>query len=579
MNKASLKHLIDVAAGRKSADLVIKNARIVDVYQGQLIDGDIAITDGIIAGIGGNYDGKMVHDLAGKIVAPGLIEPHIHVESSYVTPEEFARLLAIHGTTTALADPHEIVNVAGMNGLNYMINASKDVGIDIRYMMPSCVPATNMENSGAVITADDMIQPLATGQVDGLAEFMNFPGIINNEDSVIDKIMVARQYGKRIDGHSPMVAGKDLNAYIAAGVENDHECTTIEEMHERLSRGMYVFLREGSVTQNLRMLLKGVTAHNSRRCLLSGDDVQAKTLLELGHLDNSLRICVEEGINPITAIQMATLNTAEATRLRDRGAVAPGLRADLIVFDTLDNLTVRRTYVEGQLVAKDGEYLIPLERTSYEEVESSVQYKDFSEERLALPLESNTVRAIEVVEQEVITNEAILKVDRDSEGNFQYNPEIPVVKIAVIERHHLTGNVCVALLKDYGIKHGAIAQSIAHDNHNVVVAGTNDSDMAFAVEELERLQGGVVLVKDGQVIADLPLPVGGLMSDLTAEEVMKQQDALNKVAHEELEISHRVDPIMTLSFMPLSVIPTLKITDMGLVDVTKFEFVSVSITE
>lgn len=579
MNKASLKHLINVAAGRTSADLVIKNARIVDVYQGQLIDGDIAITEGVIAGIGGDYEGKEVHDLTGKIVAPGLIEPHIHVESSYVTPEEFARLLAIHGTTTALADPHEIANVAGMDGLSYMIDASQNVGIDIRYMMPSCVPATNMENSGAVITAQDMVQPIIDGQVDGLAEFMNFPGIINNEDSVIDKVMVAREHGKRIDGHSPMVTGKDLNAYIAAGVENDHECTTIEEMHERLSRGMYVFLREGSVTQNLRMLLKGVTSSNSRRCLLSGDDVQAKTLLELGHLDNSLRICVEEGLDPITAIQMATINTAEATRLRDRGAIAPGLRSDLIVFDNLEDFTVQRTYVEGELVAKDGEYLVPIQRANYEVVESSVKYKDFSEERLVLPLESDTVRAIEVVEQEVITNEAIIQVDRDADGIFEYNPDIPVVKIAVIERHHLTGNVSVALLKDYGMKYGAIAQSIAHDNHNVVVAGTNDSDMAFAVKELERLQGGVVLVKDGQVIADFPLPVGGLMSDLTAEEVIAQQDAINKVAHEELEISHRVDPIMTLSFMPLSVIPALKITDMGLIDVTKFEFVPVSISE
>ncbi|XJS10483.1 adenine deaminase [Aerococcaceae bacterium WGS1372] len=577
MNKESLKHLIDVAAGRKPADLVIKNAKIVDVYQGQMIEGDIAITNGLIAGIGQDYDGAEIHNLQGKVIAPGFIEPHIHVESSLVTPEEFGRLLAINGTTTALADPHEFVNVAGMKGLTYMIQAKKNVPVDIRYMLPSCVPATNMENSGAEVTAQDMIQPLRDGDVDGLAEFMNFPGIINNDDDTIDKVMVARQFNKRIDGHSPMVAGKELNAYVAAGVSNDHECTTVEEMHERLSRGMYVFLREGSVTQNLRKLLKGVTVHNSHRCVLTGDDIQAKTFLERGHLNYSVRVSVEEGIDIFTAIQMATLNAAQACQLNDRGAIAPGLRADFVVFNDLEKLKVHRTYAQGQIIAQDGQYLVDIERESYASIQSSVRYKDFSIDRLSLPLTSNKARAIEVIENEAITNDAIVTVDRDDQGHFQYNPTQDIVKISVIERHNLTGNVAVALLKGYGMKHGAIAQSIAHDNHNVVVAGTNDSDMAFAVQEIERLQGGIVLVKDGEVIASLALPVGGLMSDLPAEGVASQLEELNRVAYEELEISEKVDPTMTLGFMPLAVIPNLKLTDMGLVDVTKFKFVDVTV--
>lgn len=577
MNKEAMKHLIDVAAGRKPADLVLKNAKIIDVYQGQMIDGDIAITNGIIAGIGQDYQANEIHDLAGKVVAPGFIEPHIHIESSLVTPEEFGRLLAINGTTTALADPHEIMNVAGMKGLIYMIQAKKKVPVDIRYMMPSSVPATQMENSGAVIEAQDMVQAFRDGVVDGLAEFMNFPGIINNDDSAIDKIMLARQFNKRIDGHSPMINGKELNAYIAAGVNNDHECTTIEEMHERISRGMYIFLREGSVTQNLRHLLQGVTTHNSHRCVLTGDDIQAKTFLQRGHLNHSIRVCIEEGIDIFTAIQMATLNAAQACQLNDRGAIAPGLRADLVVFDNLEDLHIHKTYVQGQLLVEDGDYLVNIERESFASIQSSVRYRDFSIDRLRLPLSSDKARAIEVIENEAITNEAIVQVQRDTEGYFQYNPEMDVAKIAVVERHHMTGNVAVALLKDYGIKHGAIAQSIAHDHHNVVVAGTNDEDMAQAVLEVEHLQGGIVLVKDGQVIATLALPVGGLMSDSPAEEVAEQLDNLNQVAYSELGISQKVDPTMTLGFMPLAVIPSLKLTDLSLVDVTTFEFVDVSV--
>ncbi len=576
MNKSELTHLINAAAGREAADLVLKNGKIVDVYQGRILEGDVAIVDGKIAAIGETYDGKEIVDVKGKYISPGFIDPHIHVESSYVTPEEFGRLLVPRGTTTVMADPHEIVNVAGLKGLDYMIEAASHTSLDIQYMLPSCVPATVMENAGAVLTASDMIEPFETGKAVGLAEFMDFPGVIGAKEGVIDKILVARNSGKRIDGHSPMVSGKELNAYIAAGVENDHECSTVEELHARLSRGMYVFLREGSVTQNLRTLLKGVTAQNARRCVLCGDDVQAKTILEKGHLDHAIRICVEEHVDPIQAIQMATINTAECCRLNDRGAVAPGLKADLVIFEDLDNLVVEQTYIGGKLVADQGSYLPPFTRADISSVQSSVHVADFSKEKLQLKLSSDKARAIGVIPTEALTNEAIVDIERDETGEFVYNPDKPVVKIAVVERHNHTGNVFVGLLKDYGIQKGAIGLSIAHDSHNLIVTGTNDKDMALAVEELKKQEGGVVLVNNGEVLARMALPVGGLMSDLSGEQIVKEQDKVNETAHIELGIADNVDPIMTLGFMSLAVIPSLKITDLGLVDVTKFEFVPVS---
>lgn len=577
MEKNELIQLVDVAAGRKPADLVLKNGRIVDVYQGSILKGDVAIVDGKIAGIGEQYEGKETVDLKGKYIAPGFIDPHIHVESSYVTPEEFGRLLVPHGTTTVMADPHEIVNVAGLKGLDYMIEAANHTVLDIQYMLPSCVPATNMENAGAVLTASDMDAPLKDGKAVGLAEFMDFPGVIQAQDSVMEKILVARNLNKRIDGHSPMVSGKELNAYIAAGAQNDHECSTVEEMQARLSRGMYVFLREGSVTQNLRTLLKGVTPQNVRRCVLCGDDVQAKTILEKGHLDNSIRICIDENVDPIQAIQMATLNTAECCQLNDRGAVAPGLKADLVILSDLNKLVVEQTYIDGKLVADQGKYLPPFTKADISSVQSSVHIGDFSKAKLRLKLDSNNARAIEVIQTEALTNEAIVEVERDGAGEFVYDPEKPVAKIAVVERHKNTGNVFVGLLKDYGIKQGAIGISIAHDSHNLIVTGTNDEDMAVAVENLKKLDGGVVLVEGGKVICTMALPVGGLMSNLSGEEVVIEQSKINKVAHEVLGIAADVDPIMTLGFMSLAVIPTLKITDLGLVDVTKFEFVPVSV--
>lgn len=577
MDKKALKRLIDVAAGREPADLVLKNANVIDVYQAEMISGDLAIIDGKIAGINGEYHGKETIDLKGKIVAPGFIDPHIHVESSYVTPEEFGRLLVPHGTTTVLADPHEIVNVLGLSGLDYMIEAAKETALDIRYMMPSCVPATNMENAGAVIEAADMISSFEKNQVDGLAEFMNFPGVIQAQDEVLDKLLAAKERGLRIDGHSPMVFNEELNAYAAAGIANDHECSTVEELKDRIARGMYVFLREGSVTQNLRTLLNGVTDNNYQRCVLSADDLQAKTILEKGHLDNSIRICIEEGVSPLRAIQMATINAAQCCQLTDRGAIAPGLRADLVIFSDLAQPEIEATYIEGKLVAEKGTYLPTVKRISTEKVQSSVHIDKFRKEQLKLNLTSDKARAIEVIPQEALTNEAIVSVKRDDQGQFVFDPKQDVTKIAVIERHHNTGNAFVGLLKGYGVKKGAIGLSIAHDSHNLIVTGTNDEDMAAAVKTLKEQEGGVVLIESGKIIGNMALPIAGLMSDLTGEKVAQQEAKINRLAHEVLGVSNSVDPIMTLGFMSLAVIPNLKITDIGLVDVTKFEIVPVSV--
>ena len=574
MEKQKLIKLIDVAAGRKKADLVLKNAKIVDVFQAKILTGDIAISDGYIAGIGGSYQGVEERNYTGKYVAPGFIEAHIHIESSYVSPEEFSRVFIPRGTTTILADPHEIVNVAGLKGLDYMVNAAKNAKMDIRYMMPPCVPATNFETSGADLYADDMEDALKTGEVDGLAELMNFPGVINADDKMIDEILMAKKYGARIDGHAPQVVGKDLNAYIAAGPANDHECSTLEEAEERLARGMYLLLREGSVTQDLRKLLPIVNTANSRRCLLSGDDVQAETAINKGHLDNSIRICIDEGLNPITAIQMATLNPAEYCGLNDRGAIAPGRRADMVVFESLEDFAVEETYILGEKLSQGNEYLGEVNYYPIDSVESSMHVKDFTREKLQLHLNSDKVRAIGVVPGEVLTTEEHVTVRRDGDGNFVYNDQEDVTKIVVVERHHNTGNVNVNLLSGYGIKAGAIAISIGHDSHNIIATGTNDDDIFMAVNELIKQEGGAVVVKDEKVISRMELKIAGLMCNLPAEKMIAQQDALDEAVHEELGVPDNVNPVMTLSFMPLAVIPKLKITDKGLVDVEKNAFVS-----
>jgi len=574
MNKKRLKRLIDTAAGRSPADLVIKNCKVVDVYNASIIEGDIAVTDGLIAGIG-NYDGKHIFNADGKYAAPGFIDSHIHIESAFVSPEEIGRLLVPHGTSTIIADPHEIVNVAGIAGMNYMLRASARTALDIKYMLPSCVPSTPFEHAGADINAAAMEVPLKDDRILGLGEFMNYVGVTNAEDEILDKLMVAYDAGKLIDGHSPGLDGNLLNAYAAARIHTDHECSTVDEMLDRLARGMYVLLRQGSACHNLAPLLKGVTVHNSRRCLLCSDDRQPKTIFEQGHLDDHLRICVNQGIDPITAIQMASLNAAECFRLEDRGAIAPGLRADITLMEDLTDFQVTHIFLEGVLSAENGSYLPKVTKEDITPVKGSFHVKDFSIKKLSLTLNSSLVHVIDILPGGVVTGKGTAEIKRDADGEFVFDPTIPVAKVAVIERHQETGNVAVALLRNYGISSGAVALSIAHDSHNIITVGTNDADMAFAVEQLIAQNGGIILVKDRNVLASMPLPIGGIMSDQSGKWVEEKLSAIHEIAFHELGISSDVEPIMTLCFMSLPVIPELKLTDMGLFDVTQFKFIPV----
>ena len=578
MTKDELKNLIDTAAGRKKADLVIKNCKIVNVFNGEIEDGEIAVAAGKIVGMGKDkYEGKVVVDAEGKFAAPGFIDAHIHIESSYISPEQLGKMLVPHGGTTIIADPHEIANVCGLEGIKYMIKAAKRTKLNVIYTMPSCVPATPFEDAGAIIEAEDMEELFSDENIIGLGEFMNVPGVINADEKVLNKLILARKFSKLIDGHAPNIIGKNLNAYICADIIGDHECTTIEEMQERISKGMYVLMREGSACHNLRSLLKGVTSQNSNRILLCSDDRQPKTILSEGHLNNHLRICIEEGIDPVTAIRMATLNTAEAFQLRDRGSIKPGLRADIVLLDDLQNFKVSKVWIDGELVAENGKYLSEISTYDISSVRGSVKVKDFSADKLKMNLKTNRVNVIKILPDGVVTKKISAEVKLDEESDFIFDPVQDICKVAVIERHHGTGKVGLGFLSGYGIKAGAVAVSVAHDSHNIIVAGVNNSEMALAVKGLIDLEGGMVLVKDGEIISSIALPIAGLMSCESGEEVERKLSLLHEKAHKELGVSKEVEPIMTLTFMSLPVIPEIKLTDRGLFDYSSFDFMPIEV--
>lgn len=574
MTKEALKKLIQTAAGTIPAETVIKNCKVFNVFTGEFVQGDIALCGGQIAGVG-SYSGETEVDAGGRYAVPGFIDSHIHIESSYLSPEELGRLLVPHGGTTIIADPHEIVNVCGIRGLDYMMEAAKNTALDIQYMLPSCVPATPFENAGAVINAPEMAEPIRRDKILGLGEFMNFPGVVNTDDMVLDKLMCAKEAGKLIDGHSPGLSGMALNGYAAARIQGDHECSTVEDMQARLALGMYVLLRQGSACHDLRTLVKGVTPANSRRCLLCSDDRQPRTILEEGHLDSHLRICVEEGLDPVTALRMATLNAAECFRLYDRGAIAPGYRADIVLLDDLTQFHVDRVWIQGVLTAENGAYLLPVKRYPIDQVKGSVRIQDFSQARLKMGLKSGHVNLIEIQPGGVVTKKSTADIKLDSQGEFVWSKDVDIAKVAVVERHHGTGNVACAFLKGYGIQEGAIALSIAHDSHNVIAVGVSDEEMAAAVQALEKQEGGIVLVKNGQVVDSMPMPIAGLMSDQSGQWVAEKLESLHENAYTQLGIHRSVEPVMTLCFMSLAVIPEIKLTDMGLFDVTKFQFIPV----
>ncbi|MDY5440015.1 MAG: adenine deaminase [Eubacteriales bacterium] len=573
MGKEKLKKLISVARGITKADTVIKNCNVVDVLDGKIIFADIAIADEYIVGVG-KYEGNMEIDGEGLYASAGFIDSHIHIESSYLSPEELAKMIVPLGTTKIIADPHEIVNVCGLNGLEYMLSASKNTVLDVKLMMPSCVPATPFETSGANILASDMKAPIENKKAFGLGEFMNFVGVNNLDDEVLDKLLLALSENIVVDGHAPFLSGKDLNGYLVSGIKTDHECDSVTEMHEKISAGMYVMLREGSACHDLRRLSKGVNSYNASRCLLCSDDRQPKTILKYGHVNSLIKALVEEGIDPILAVRMATKNPAECYNLRGEGAICPGYFANIVLFDNLKDFNIKKTFINGKLVASNGEYLPKIEKADISNVVNKMNVKDFSKEKLALKIKGDKALAIGILEGGVTTKKEVVSV-KTKNGYFVYDENIDAVKVAVVERHKGTGNVAVGLLSHYGIKQGAIALSIAHDSHNIIVVVTNDDDMETAVNALISQGGGIVLVLGGKILETMPMPIAGLMSDKDGKYVDEKLTKLHNTAINTLGVNNTVEPVMTLCFMSLAVIPEIKITDKGLFDVDAFEFTSV----
>ena len=572
MNKDSLKRLIDVANGKKKADLVLKNGSIADVCSGKIFKADLAVAEGYIAGFG-EYDGEVEVDIEGKYISPGLMDAHIHIESSYCTPEEFGRMVVPHGTTTVIADPHEIVNVCGIKGFHYMQEAAKNTCLSVKYMMPSCVPATKMEDAGYVISAEDMADDIV--DIPGLGEFMDYNAIIENDDIALDKLVLAKNHGKIVDGHSPNLCGKALNAYACAGIDTDHECSTLEEMEDRLERGIYVQLRQGSACHNLGALIPGINEFNFRRCLLCSDDRQPKTIFEDGHLEYHLKTLVNAGISPVMALAMATVNVSDCYGLKDRGMIVPGKRADLVIFEDLKDFKVSSVYILGEEAARDGEYLKELKKHDFTDVSNTVHLDNFKKEMLQMWLKSDEVYAIEMIAGGVLSKKTKIKIKRDENGLFVFDKNIDACKCAVIERHHNTGKVGLGIIKGYGIQSGAIAASVAHDSHNIICVGVNDDEMNLAIENVKQNGGGFALVKDGKVIESLSLPVAGLMSDLSGEEVSKKLLSLHKKAVVELGVNESLEPVMSLTFMSLIVIPELKLTARGLFDIFENRFIDI----
>ena len=560
--------------GRVEADLVLRNARIVNVRTHEVTDGDLAVAEGVVVGIG-TYEGREERDVGGRYVLPGLIDSHVHIESALVSPEQFARLVVPRGTTTVIADPHEIANVAGIEGIRYMIDAAKEIPLSVLYMAPSCVPATAFENAGAVLDAEALAALMDEESVLGLGEVMDYPAVVDAEAGILAKIALAASRGKPIDGHSPMLRGRGLVAYRAAGIGTDHECSTVEEMTDRLRVGMRILIREGSAARNLDALARGVNPYTVGRCSFCTDDKQAEDILKEGHIDHIVRRAVARGLDPVTAIQMATINAAECFALRGTGSLDPGFAADLVVVDTLESFRVREVYKGGRLVAENHRASFAVPRPDISAVSGSVNVAEIGEESLRLPLKGPSVNVIRLVPGSLITEKAIRTVEVDEAGYYTTGPSSGISKLAVIERHRATGNIGLGLVEGYGLVGGAVATTIAHDSHNLIVIGDNDRDMRIAASELIRCEGGMTLCKEGRILDTLPLPIAGLMSNEPAEEISKRLARLNRLAHDELGVNREIDPFMSLSFLALPVIPDIKLTDMGLFDVGRFEFMGI----
>ena len=568
-----MSNIINVARGLEKADLVIKNANIVNVLSEEIHKGDIAICDGVIAGIGENYSGEKEIDVNGAYVTPSFIDGHVHLESTMMLPKEFAKTVLPAGTTTVIIDPHEISNVLGLHGISFMHEAVKNLPMNVYTMLPSCVPATPFETSGFDLNSYDLSLLIDKPWVLGIAEMMNFPGVLNLDKNVMAKLELAKSRGKRIDGHAPYLSGKDLCGYIASGVKSDHECTTPEEAIEKLRLGVYVMIREGTAAKDLDALIPVLKSSNTRKCIFVTDDRHPADLKE--HINGMVRRVVEAGVDPIKAVQVASLNTAEYFGLKDLGAIAPGYKADLLILPDLKSFKPDVVLKDGHVVAQGGKLAVEIADSDAISTRNSVNVRWITMDDFKIQAEGDglkKVRALEVIPHQLITKSVISEV-KVVDGNAVSNVDTDTLKICVIERHRATGNIGKGFVKGFDLKCGAIASTVAHDSHNMIVIGTNDADMYTAAVALIKCQGGKVVVKDGEVISKLPLPIAGLMSDREFDFVVEKCDELNKAAHSigcKLE-----DPFMTMGFLSLPVIPELKITDKGVFDTNKFDFIDI----
>lgn len=560
INRKLLKkrRIINAAAGRDPADLVLKNATYVNVFSGELCHDDIAVAEGLIVGMG-RYSGAVEVDMTGKIVLPGFLDAHIHLESSLVSPTEFVKAVLPHGTTTVVTDPHEIANVMGTDGIEYMLQATEDLPVDVRFMLPSCVPATPLDESGAALDYRAIDSFYDHPRVQGLAEMMNFVGTINGDEQAVEKIVAAQAHHKKIDGHAPDLQGNDLNAYIAAGVYSDHECHDLQDAIAKLERGQFIMIREGTAARNLEALIPLLCSKYADRCMFCTDDKHPSDLLEKGHIDYIIKRAIALGADPIIAVKVACHNAARYFLLNNRGAIAPGYLGDFVVIDTFDNFHIEQVYKKGELLFADGQlrdfptpaiepYLVARAHDTFHL--SALTAEDFTENRPR--------GIIGMVDGEITTV--------DAGYSDRIDTEYDILKIAVVERHKNTHHIGIGFIQGYGLKSGAVATSISHDSHNIIVVGANEADMAAAVNRVVELGGGIVVLDGGKPLAELPLGIAGIMSDDSLVNVNRQLETAKERAFA-LGVSRGIDPFMTLSFMALPVIPTLRITTRGVFDV------------
>lgn len=562
-----LEKLIKVAEGKLKADIVLKGAKIINVSSAEIYEADLAISEDVIAGIG-KYKGKKEINLKGSYLAPGFIDGHIHLESSMLTIPEFAKTALPLGTTSVIIDPHEIANVLGLDGIKYFINSSENILLDVFIMLPSCVPATHLETSGANLRSADLKLLMNEPRVLGLAEMMNYPSLLSLDKEILKKIKLFKN--KIIDGHAPALTGKDLNAYISSGIKSDHECISAKEAKEKLRLGMQIMVREGSAAHNLKDILPLINQENSRFFSFVIDDRNPKDLIEKGHINYSLKSAIKARLDPILAIQMATINTAKYFGLRDIGILAPGMKADIAVIKNLEEMKISHVFKSGKLAAKDGKVMQKIPRHEKLKVRGSVNVKWLELEHFQLKAKSDRAKIINIIPNQIVTKKTIEKI-KTNKGLALADTSRDILKLAVIERHMGSGRIGLGFVKGIGLKSGAIASSVAHDSHNIIVAGTNDEDILSAAIAIIKMQGGQVIVNEGKVVEELPLPIAGLMSREPINKVKNKMSALIKQAK---QLGCRLeDPFITLSFLALAPLPQIRLTDRGLVDVAQFKIV------